>query len=250
MSTNIQLLSDIHLEFHKDKGKRFIESLEPSGVDVLVLAGDIATHDILLDALEAFCKKYPQVVFVAGNHEYYQSSPDEVENLLRGAEALHDNLHWLRNGMIEVEGLKFVGGTLWFPEPPPRLYTRRKGMNDYNVIKDFEPWVYEQHKECVAALNALAGQADVIVTHHLPAYECVAPRYRGNDFNHFFVHDMKPLIEKCGASAWLYGHTHTRQEHVIGDTRVICNPLGYPHEPQKGRGPYRDKLVLKVEPRS
>src|SRR5450631_3269273 len=37
----LQIMSDLHLEMHADRGAEFIRSLDPTGVDVLVLAGDI-----------------------------------------------------------------------------------------------------------------------------------------------------------------------------------------------------------------
>jgi predicted phosphodiesterase len=243
---NIQLLSDLHFEFYKDRGKAILDSLDPSGVDVLVLAGDIDTSDTLYETLDAFASKFPHVVFVAGNHEYYGTSTTDTDNLLAGAEATIDNLTWLNNRMVEIEGIKFVGGTLWFPKPPPAIYAQRQGMNDYRVIRDFEPWVYEQHMACAAVLQGLAAKADVVVTHHLPSYVCVAPRFRGSSFNHYFCYDMTNLIRSAQPKLWLYGHTHDRQDHLIGSTRLVSNPLGYPHEPQDPRGIYRPKLVFKV----
>jgi predicted phosphodiesterase len=50
---HIQLLSDLHFEFHADHGQSFVESLDPRGVDVLVLAGDIAVGDGIADAPDA-----------------------------------------------------------------------------------------------------------------------------------------------------------------------------------------------------
>ena len=35
----IQVMSDLHLEMHADGGAEFIRELDPTGVDVLVLAG-------------------------------------------------------------------------------------------------------------------------------------------------------------------------------------------------------------------
>ena len=28
----------------------------------------------------------------------------------------------------------------------------------------------------------------------------------------------------------VHGHTHRRMDYMLGDTRVICNPRGYPGE--------------------
>ena len=38
----IQLLSDLHFEFHRDNGRSFVESLDPDGVDVLVQLNFVA----------------------------------------------------------------------------------------------------------------------------------------------------------------------------------------------------------------
>jgi Icc-related predicted phosphoesterase len=29
---------------------------------------------------------------------------------------------------------------------------------------------------------------------------------------------------------WLHGHTHGSCDYKLGDTRVVCNPMGYPGE--------------------
>ncbi len=52
----VLVLSDLHLEFHKDDGLSFIESLN-TDVDVLVLAGDITKYYLISYVLGEFCKK-------------------------------------------------------------------------------------------------------------------------------------------------------------------------------------------------
>ena len=37
----LQLLSDLHFEFHRDHGRSFVSSLDPSGVDILVVGSAI-----------------------------------------------------------------------------------------------------------------------------------------------------------------------------------------------------------------
>jgi predicted phosphodiesterase len=68
----IQPLSDLHLEFHADSGRAFIDSLNVSDVEVLVLAGDISTYSRgLYEQLAGFCDRFAHVIYVTGNHEYY-----------------------------------------------------------------------------------------------------------------------------------------------------------------------------------
>ena len=38
---NILPISDTHCEFHRDNGKSFFDSIDNTGFDVLILAGDI-----------------------------------------------------------------------------------------------------------------------------------------------------------------------------------------------------------------
>ena len=66
---------------HADGGAELIRELDPTGVDVLVLAGDItmARHYADLESVfNPLAKKYRHILYVPGNHEYYKSSPTEV----------------------------------------------------------------------------------------------------------------------------------------------------------------------------
>ena len=75
----IQVMSDTHFEFHQDHGKGFIQTLNlAQEVDVLVHAGDMCTANMLEDKIKAICDKYPNVVYVTGNHEYYRANPKYV----------------------------------------------------------------------------------------------------------------------------------------------------------------------------
>lgn len=247
MPLTVQLLSDLHLEFHRDKGRGFIKSLDPSGVDVLVLAGDIDLEKGLRDTMTHLCSLYPRVIYVAGNHEYYGSSPDQVHETLTSLDAKLVNFTWLRNHMARVEGVLFAGATLWFPRPRPEVALVKGNMNDFHLIKGFEPWVYDEHAEAEAFLNAAASQAQVVVTHHIPSYEGVSPRFRGSMLNHYFCHDLTPLIKAAQPSYWLFGHTHDCLKFTIGETRLMANPFGYPHEQgSPSRGTYQEKLVLSI----
>jgi len=257
----VQLLSDLHLEFIEQEGpgavNRFFDSLDPEGVDVLVLAGDITRAGRIHTDLSRFANLYgsvgADVVYVPGNHEYYGTYWWKVNKAIAKVEAEHENLHSLGvAAMRDVRGLRFVGGTLWFPKPDPDTLTAgRWGMSDFRLIADFEPWVYGANAACVKVIEAHAAEADVIVTHHLPSEQCIAREFQSSPLNPFFVHDMTPLIERDQPPLWLYGHTHAPQEHQIGKTRLICNPKGYPGE-RHGlhRDPFNAKLVIEVTPKA
>lgn len=242
MSTRIQIVSDLHLEFHKDGGKSFIDSLDPDGVDVLVAAGDIGTSRCLEACLTTLADKYQNVIFVPGNHCYYGVSPAKLETIRKRLHKAVPNLHWLEEDTVTIRGQRFLGTTLWFPNTD-NCKRHRSWLNDFRVIKNFEPWVFEKNRAAINFLNREVDKDDVVVTHHLPAIESVAERFRGSPLNAFFLCDVRPLVEERGAKLWVHGHTHDSCDYVLDRTRVVCNPMGYPHEPNLG---FRDKLVVEI----
>lgn len=224
----VQLLSDVHVEFHADHGVDFVRSLEPSGVDVLVLAGDIAVGERIAPALNLFCERYRDatVVYVHGNHEYYGTDREGAVALTREAAAHNRNLVWLDSEMAEVRGQRFLGGPLWF-EPHPEAERFKRAMADFQAIAGFESWVYEENRRMKELLAKELRETDVVVTHHLPTFASVAPRFSSSPLNAFFVCDVGELIEDRQPRLWMHGHTHISVDERIGRTRVLCNPFGY-----------------------
>ena len=224
----VQLLSDAHVEFHADGGRSFVESLDPNGVDVLVLAGDIAVGEGIGDALDLFCARYRRstVVYVHGNHEFYGSRREVVLDVTRAALSRNPNAIWLDVDVVEVAGRRFIGAPLWFRRQPD-ADPLKPAMNDFQVIPEFESWVYDENARALELLENELGPGDIIVTHHLPSQRSVAPRYRGHPLNPFFVCDVEPLIVAREPALWLHGHSHSSALYAIGPTRVACNPFGY-----------------------
>lgn len=67
----------------------------------------------------------------------------------------------------------------------------------------------------------------VVVTHHLPTLEVVAPHHKGPVLNSAFATDLSKLIAGNRIDAWIYGHSHTNIDAEINGTKVICNQMGY-----------------------
>jgi predicted phosphodiesterase len=231
----VQLLSDLHFEYDEDGGEAFARSVEVAG-DVLVLAGDVVplvSADWAARAFGWFCARFPHVVYVTGNHEYYKTSPAEADGLLAACAAALPNLHVLNPGVAEIDGQRFVGATLWFP-PTPDEARYRGFLTDFKLIRDFLPWVHEAHAAQIAFLQANVRAGDVVVTHHLPHPKSTPRMFADSPLNRFFVAgDATELLARAGARLWLHGHTHGARDYVIGRTRVVCNPRGYPHETWK-----------------
>lgn len=245
----IQVLSDVHLEFRR-YDLDFLSGLGVPGVDLLVVAGDLMnwTHQ---QRIEAVCARLAtmarHVLYVPGNHEYYETTPQAATARAAAAATSGVVVVTAPNTVIfpGVEGgadRSVQAATLWYPEaavvkagvdsqdghfvgPDGRL----RQWADYRWTEDLAPWVYEQHAAAQALLDAYVGPGSIVVTHHLPHPESVHPRYRGTD-NTFFLDDQAALIGRARPQLWIHGHTHEACDYVVGPTRVVANPFGYPGE--------------------
>ena len=244
----VQILSDIHVEFQRDRGRAFIERLNPRGVDVLVVAGDLGlAHDgTLEEALEALCGRYRHVVFVAGNHEHYGAGREEVHAVLGELSDRHRNLHWLEDGVVSIDGQRFVGATLWFPPHPDGADASwAHFLNDFRRIRDLDAWVHDVNRRSTEFLDAVVLPGDVVVTHHLPHTCCVHARYVGHPLTRFFVSPLPDAL--VGRPAlWVFGHGHDSVWTTLGACRLVANPFGYMgHEENPDYG----RLVLDLATR-
>ena len=105
----IRLLSDLHLEFHRDGGRAFIAELTAAPDEILVLAGDIAVGEGLLRALPSFCRKWREVVYVAGNHEYYQNEMlGPTQNKAARDEYLGAAMGHELDETFDIQGVRFL----------------------------------------------------------------------------------------------------------------------------------------------
>lgn len=244
----IQLASDLHFECHpiqhyQETGLRFVQQTD---ADVLVLAGDIINLDgRLTKYLLEFCQRYPHVVYVPGNHEYWGQTIEESEAQLRKLSRI-PNLHILSHITgyeVTIEGQRFVGDTLWVPDTPD---ARMRTTNDPQFIPGVIPWLFDRHEQFKHWLVSSQGlkPTDVLVTHYMPSYACVSPRFRGFTLNAWFVGDIEPIIFNIQPKLVLFGHTHDPFDQQLGDVRFVCNPGGYPAEWGIGKPRYdKSKLI-------
>ena len=231
--TRILLISDVHTEFYGDKGASFARTLAihhaAQPPDVLVIAGDLGDATCTADAIETFAGEFSEIVYVAGNHEFYEGKILKVLDKLARCDAAHSNFHWLNRTRAVVAGVPFVGCTLWFRRDIATWH-HRESIADFSCIKGgFTDWVIEENARDRAFLEGEVAQGDVVVTHHLPHRACVAERFERSAINSFFLCEVPEALAN-GPSHWLHGHTHDPVDVVVGDTRILCNPVGYPNE--------------------
>ena len=218
-------MSDIHFEWHKDGGKSFRAMLYPNEVDILILAGDIISAKNP-DPLYKLADMYKKVLYVAGNHEFYGSSVNKTLNRFR--ELSHPNLVYLDNDIIEIGGKRFLGSSLWFKKDTVvRAGVREEWLNDFVSIHGYSYWVYKQHEKSAKWLYDNVKEGDIVITHHLPSMDCVAPKWKTSPYNCFFASNQDDTIVQKKPAYWFFGHTHESVEITKAQTNLVCNPFGY-----------------------
>ncbi len=255
----IRVLSDLHCELWPFKPPELADPAAPKGKDlqdVVVLAGDIHhAEKAVLWARENFAGT--PVVQIQGNHESYGSLWSRASLRMRNA-AKGSNVFYLDNDEAVIQGVRFLGCTLWtdfdlFGGEENRAHaiaTAKRCMTDFSVIfygttGFFTP---EQsvllHQVSVAWLaRKLEEPFDgptVVVTHHAPHFGSVAPQHRNSILTAAFASDLSRLMGK--AALWLHGHMHNASDYRVGGTRIVCNPRGYPFE----GGAFDPMLVVEV----
>jgi Calcineurin-like phosphoesterase len=242
----ILVMSDLHLDtgpLGLIKGGR-----QPGDdADVVILAGDIDEGTFGLRwARTTFPKQ--EIIYVVGNHEYYLGVMEEVQAaMVRCAGEL--GIHLLENSSVDIQGVRFLGCTLWtdfdlMGKSRRQELMERAGaaMNDYRLIRR---WREEgpKHKQSklqpeqtrqmhLASVHWLGQALDegsaattVVVTHHAPHPNSIPERYRLNILSGAFASDLTRLMGR--SSLWVHGHMHDCMDYEVNGTRVVCNPRGY-----------------------
>lgn len=231
----IRVLSDLHLE---------LSPWVPPKVsaDVTVLAGDIHSHTHTLDWIEQYIQG--PVIYVPGNHEFYGAELHGIRAELKRRAG--GRVRVLDNDGIEIEGVRFIGSTLWtdyklYDTGPEMAFAMREAklhLLDHQCIRcaphvSFSPsQALGLHRESVAWLaGELAKSFDgktVVVTHHLPSMQSVAERFKTSPLSAAFASNLDHWVER--ADLWIHGHTHDNFDYRLGKCRVVCNPRGYVRE--------------------
>jgi predicted phosphodiesterase len=235
------VVSDLHLEFGD------IDLGNP-GVDVLVLSGDIQAKKLQQDFFKRVSDNFPHVVYVPGNHEYYDSEFFSTNTRLRKFCQEFPNVHYLPEGPKVIDGVQFVGDTIWADANGNDEETKRqlRGlMNDFQIIR-IEKSIEEEfnqraftpddmvsfHRAQVEEIRTVLSESalpTVVVGHHAPSKASTHPRYAKDiHMNGGYSSDLtKVILDNPQIKLWTHGHTHESFDYMVGGTRIVCNPRGY-----------------------
>lgn len=277
----IAVCSDLHLEF----APITLENTE--NATVLILSGDIIVerdldmydrrqvelgfmnkrslmfHEFFQDV----ASKFPHVIYVAGNHEHYHGDFKFTIAELKRKLAYIPNLYVLDRELKEIDGVKFIGSTLWTDfnnGDSLTLYHVRAMMNDFNCVMNSNREVsykvpdllsevpdkmifktrpakfcpedaFEDHiksKQYIQVCTEFLGENPdkyVVVGHHAPSRQSTHEKYRHDTImNGAYSSNLDEFIlDRPCIKLWTHGHTHEVFDYMIGETRVVCNPRGY-----------------------
>jgi predicted phosphohydrolase len=207
----LQVCSDLHLENNDIKESDFPNIIKPVA-SILVLAGDIGDpFSPLFEQFLCYCSKHFQnVLFVTGNHEYYNYSINEVDNKINKLCEKYKNFHFLNNGIFQYEDLYFIGTTLWTDINSMNNYDLISVMVDYRKIINFTPELqkklFKQNVEFIE--KHLYDKKCIVITHHAPSYNCIEDKFKDDKFRHCFASKLDYLLENNNLVGWIYGHLH------------------------------------------
>ena len=262
----VNVISDLHIDF---------ADLTLPGGDVLILSGDIFearsfkkenyNPEMVLLAheqedkrpdrfyrfvLEECSRKYRKVIMVMGNHEFYRSVFHKTYDHIKSQ--LPPNVHLLEKESMVLDGVLFLGATLWTDmnrQDALTLYHMQGAMNDYRQITMYNKerdayhrlqpeYTVQEHLQtmkyfatALAENRAREGGAlpVVVVTHHSPSKLSIKPKYEKDVLmNGAYSSDLSEFIlDHPEIQVWTHGHTHDTFDYMVGETRIICNPRGY-----------------------
>lgn len=245
------VLSDLHVEFAP-----FAPDVAATqAADVVVLAGDI--HKGLLGMAWARLT-FPDkpIIYVAGNHEFYRQHWNRHLTQLR-MEADFHSIHFLENDSVTIDGIRFLGATLWTnfeyfgkSRRSHMMNLATNSMNDFRLI-EADPLTMTldnmarteaendkqndrirqilspahtvlRHRESLAWLQTELENGDpvktIVVTHHYPNIHSTAKQYVQDPLTAAFGSKLKLNI-LTQARLWIHGHTHDSCDYRLGDSK-------------------------------
>lgn len=149
----------------------------------------------------------------------------------------------LENEAVTLDGVRFVGATLWtdfclFGVPEIAMRAAATGMNDFRLIRKdsyarrLRPVdTVGRHIASRALIETQLAQPfsgpTVVITHHAPYPGGVKPGYERDILSAAYASDLRHTIAQYPPDLWIYGHTHRSDDTRLEKTKLISNAKGY-----------------------
>ncbi len=221
--------ADVRLDYPKSKG--------------MILTGDISVSSSLENHLKDLAQHLSQpIYFVLGNHDYWGSSFQQVDNLIKALDG-NNGLISLENKFIKLtEDIALTGTSGWYDGFFGDMTTNVQ-MNDWKKIKEFENTssIMDVCRDRAATLSMQVleniSQAQrkgrcqkvVVATHFPPFIELI-----NREIDEMPFYGSKCLGEALTVGATtldemivLCGHTHEKATFVLDSIYGYCGAAKY-----------------------
>lgn len=270
----IYMTSDLHVDHylnHRVSLENYIDNaLKPA--DVLCVAGDTCDNpSLFVEFYKSVSPRYEKIFVVFGNHDltvgndsYFRNNPfRETEaklNYLKKEIKKIGNVSILDGIVEEYKGIKF-GGAMAFNDWTYGMKLEHDLIPVHFIWRwhswfDYVNWNYKGnvhasiHDYEMGKLDAVIAQKpDIILTHYIPLFFGVEPKYANSECTTYFYFDGEDYLDKLkNESIWLAGHTHgvRMKDLKQPDGRIIhlkINPVGYPDE-DSGNAAAMDNFIV------
>ncbi len=258
----IQFCSDLHLEINEPK--EFPELLEPVA-PVLALLGDIGDpeSEVFDTFLDWCCRRWSQVLFVPGNHEFWRMKPETKKTIhtviarFRVLEERYKNLKFCwRQKLYSEDGVILLATPLWsrpaegvIPHESEKAWVDRDRSFDRETLHKLHEadlqWLIHE-------LKLAKNQKVVVLTHYAPSLMLIDSRFIQHPDETLYASDLDTLL-RPPIVAWACGHVHQSVQWLrdwetatgeSGQVLITTNPCGYKYENPY----YRKEAVLRIDP--
>ncbi len=221
----LQFMSDLHLNNYS---RRF--EIEPNAPN-LALIGDIceAFDKKLYEFLLSVSNQYEKILYIPGNHEYYENTIEDVDSYLSEV-CCELDIEYLQKKSIEIDGVILSGCTLWSSPAPESFYKTDENRWIKNFDRERMVMEYNKHLDFIQKeikLNRV-NKPHILLTHYAPMYE-MNGKYITAPYTDMFASDLK-YIFKPPIKYWLCGHVHQNLTIIHNEIPCITNCLGNPDE--------------------
>jgi predicted phosphodiesterase len=272
------LVSDIHVDLNRWDWE-CLENMDPD-VNTLVVAGDISNDVREASRWLILAKqRFTNVVWVAGNHDFYNLGfhqtrvydrefeekwpyPHDMPEMLDHYQRWSDTngITFLHRNKVVIDGVTFVGATgwhdyragdpystedqikVWYEVLNDRTIPWQRGLIQPDHLKPFDAGVrdWEYIRDQIPMIEGPV----VAVTHHIPNRRFLWQRPHDRVWTLLhgsFANTRMESIVDPKIRYWIYGHTHQRDMASIGPTTYVCNAKGY-----RGENDNWTPIVLEV----
>lgn len=182
--------------------------------DYLILAGDIGIprSELYQEFIQRASRDYAHVFIVDGNHEWDKTCRQVCSSHCPKSPprpTLPTNVILLEQSTFRLGNILLAGATLWTPFVQPGRH--------YNAVQFFERVFSDPETQ---------SNKIICISHHLPSYEMISPKFKTHPKNHRYANRLDHFFHGPYApTTWICGHSHDMTDMMIHNTRCLINPF-------------------------